>query len=186
MLNAANPAAIHASERRGVPALAIRRGTAPDRAAGQGRRRPRDRVRRVGELGSPRESGRRHRSARRPAGRSRAAAFPPSSAISATACTTLSFSPCRSSAGRWSRMATAAPTTATETPCWCSAEPSAAAVSMGGGPVSRPSSGTTAATSPSPPTSARVFAEVLHGHLGMTNTTAVFPGFTEGRPLGMF
>src|SRR4051794_14604001 len=31
-----------------------------------------------------------------------------------------------------------------------------------------------------------VFAEVLHGHLGMTNTNAVFPGFTEGRPLGMF
>ena len=31
-----------------------------------------------------------------------------------------------------------------------------------------------------------VFAEVLHGHLGLTDTSAVFPGFTEGRPLGMF
>ena len=31
-----------------------------------------------------------------------------------------------------------------------------------------------------------VFSEVLRGHLGLTNTSAVFPGFTEGRALGMF
>jgi uncharacterized protein (DUF1501 family) len=31
-----------------------------------------------------------------------------------------------------------------------------------------------------------VFSEVLRGHLGLTNTSAVFPGFTQGQPLGLF
>lgn len=31
-----------------------------------------------------------------------------------------------------------------------------------------------------------VFAEVLRGHLGLTDTSTVFPGFTAGRPLGLF
>ena len=43
-----------------------------------------------------------------------------------------------------------------------------------------------AATSPSRPTSAAVFAEVVRGHLGLTDTSRVFPGFKDGRALGLF
>ena len=53
------PVALRAGERRPVPASAVRRGAAADRAADQGRRRPRGRLRRVRQLGSPRQRRRR-------------------------------------------------------------------------------------------------------------------------------
>jgi uncharacterized protein (DUF1501 family) len=31
-----------------------------------------------------------------------------------------------------------------------------------------------------------VFTEVVRGHLGLTDTASVFPGFSAGHPLGLF
>ena len=65
ILKAANPAAVHAAERRRLSAQPVRPAPAADRAADQGGRRSRDRVRRRGRLGHARQSGRRDGSARR-------------------------------------------------------------------------------------------------------------------------
>ena len=91
MLQDRRSQALHARQRRRVPVVALRRGAAADRPADQGGRRARNRVRRVRELGSPRQRGGRHRTARHAAGRLRAAASPRWPAISATACRMSSF-----------------------------------------------------------------------------------------------
>ena len=68
-----------------VSARALRREPAADRPAHQGRRRPRDRLRRRGRLGHPRGPGHRARAARATGSRSSPRASPRSPAISATA-----------------------------------------------------------------------------------------------------
>ena len=100
MLKDANPARLHAGQRRRVPALGLRRRDAADRADHQGRPRPRSRVRRARQLGSPRQRRRVDRPDRQPPRRVRAAASPRSPATSATAWPTSSSSRCRSSAAR--------------------------------------------------------------------------------------
>ena len=147
-------AAVHARQRRGLPAIGIRPGTAPDRAARQGGRRPRDRVRRVGELGSPRQPGSRNRSARQPARRSRPRprrARPRSRRPHAGRRHShhVGVRP----RGRRERQPRHRPRPR-QRHAGARRRASAAAASTGAGPASHPSSGTTAATSPSPPTSA--------------------------------
>ena len=71
-LDAAAPGRYQPAERRRLPALRLRPGAPADRAAGQGRRRPRGRLRRIDAVGSPRQRRRRQRPARQPARRLRA------------------------------------------------------------------------------------------------------------------
>ena len=66
------PAAVRAGQRRRLPAVRVRRGAAADRAARQGGRRARGRVRRVRQLGPPRQRGSGDRPARQPPRRPRA------------------------------------------------------------------------------------------------------------------
>ena len=82
--------AVRAVERRRISAVAVRAGAAADRAARQGRRRPRGGVCRVRQLGPPRQRGCGGRRPREPSRRSRRGASRRSSAISATACRTSS------------------------------------------------------------------------------------------------
>ena len=71
MLKDADPSKYAAGERRPVSANTVRRGAPADRAAHQGRRRPRGRLRRNRQLGSPRAGGRGRRAARESARRLR-------------------------------------------------------------------------------------------------------------------
>ncbi len=79
------PVEVPAGARRRLPAQSVRAGAEADRAAHQGGRRPRGRVRRRRRLGHAREPGRRAGSARRAASTTSRAASPRSSPTSATA-----------------------------------------------------------------------------------------------------
>ena len=72
------------------PRSRVRRGAAADRAAREGRRRPRSGVRRIGPVGSPRQRRRRRRPARQSPRRLLARRSPRSPPISARACRTSS------------------------------------------------------------------------------------------------
>ena len=72
MLRAANPQKYQPRERRRISAVAVRPAAAADRAADQGGRRTRDRVRRRRRLGHARQSGRRDGPARAASRRFRA------------------------------------------------------------------------------------------------------------------
>ena len=79
------PGTLCAGQRRRLPGVAIRAGAETDRAIDQGRPRARDRVRRIDELGSPRQRRRRDRAARHPSRRPRPR-HRRAREISATAC----------------------------------------------------------------------------------------------------
>ena len=117
-LKTADPSRYQPEHGADYPAQPVRPGVEADRAALEGRRRARGRLRGAGRMGYPRQPGRRAGSARDEARRLRAGASPRSSPTSAIAWTTPSSSRCPSSAARSARTATAAPITATATRCW--------------------------------------------------------------------
>ena len=100
MLKDANPARLHAGQRRRVSALGLRRRDAADRADRQVRPRPRSRVRRTRPVGPPRQRGQLDAARSRTASTTSRAASPRSHATWATAWPTSSSSRCPSSAAR--------------------------------------------------------------------------------------